>query len=243
MITRGPSLTEQVRQHIKTLITEGRFDDGRIPPETELATDLGVSRTTVRDALSRLEHEGAIVRRQGAGTFVNTAGLRIKTRLEEMWSYEEMLRDHGFTPRVEVVSIVHEPAGTVIGALLGIESDADVVVMEKVFYEDDVPVVLTANRVPAALIPHDITDADAAAPVFELFERDADLQLTHYVSEIVPLALDERQAGLLDVATGTPAIGFDETGFTADGTPLVHARSMFRDDLVRLGVMRRRAGG
>ena len=242
MITRGPSLTEQVRQHIKTLITEGGFDDGRIPPETELAADLGVSRTTVRDALSRLEHEGAVVRRQGAGTFVNSAGLRIKTRLEDMWSYEEMLRDHGFTPRVEVISVTHEPAGLELAELLRVSADDDVVAMEKVFYEDDDPVVITTNRVPAALIPHDLTDADAAAPVFELFERDAGLQLTHYVSEIVPHALEDREAGLLDVAPGTPVIAFDETGFTADGTPRVHARSMFRDDLVRLGVMRRRAG-
>ena len=56
MITRNPSLTDQVKAHIKERIVNDGFDDGRIPPETELATDLGVSRTTVRDALSRLEH-------------------------------------------------------------------------------------------------------------------------------------------------------------------------------------------
>lgn len=243
MITRGPSLTEQVRQHIKGLITEGRFDDGRIPPETELAADLGVSRTTVRDALSRLEHEGAIVRRQGAGTFVNTAGLRIKTRLEEMWSYEQMLRDHGFTPRVEVVSISSGPTDAETAAALEISPTDDVVVMEKVFYEDDVPVVLTFNHVPAALLPDGVTDRDAAIPVFDLLETATAQSLTYYVSEIVPVALDDHQAAALGVAPGTPSISFDETGFTADGVPLVHARSMFRDDLVRLGVMRRRAGG
>lgn len=243
MITRGPSLTEQVRQHIKALITEGRFEGGRIPPETELATELGVSRTTVRDALSRLEHEGAVVRRQGAGTFVNPAGLRIKTRLEEMWSYEEMLRDHGFTPRIEVVGITVGPCDGATAEALRLSEGDDVVSMEKIFHEDDVPVVLTVNRIPTGLVPRPITEADAGAPVFDLLEREAGLPLAYYLSEIVPLVLDQREARLLDVAPGTPAIGFDETGFTADGTPLVHARSMFRDDLVRLGVMRRRAGG
>lgn len=242
MITRGPSLTEQVRQHLKALIIEGRFDDGRIPPETELAAELGVSRTTVRDALSRLEHEGAVSRRQGAGTFVNTAGLRIKTRLEEMWSYEEMLRDHGFTPRVAVISITREPADDEVAAALDIEPGDEVVAMEKVFYEDDVPVVLTTNRVAATLIPHEITQEDASAPLFGMLESEAGQQLAYYVSEIVPLALGDHAAGLLDVPVGTPAVGFEETGFTAEGTPLVHARSMFRDDLVRLGVMRRRVG-
>lgn len=242
MITRGPSLTEQVRQHIKALIVEGGFEDGRIPPETELATDLGVSRTTVRDALSRLEHEGAIVRRQGAGTFVNAAGLRIKTRLEEMWSYEQMLRDHGFTPTVEVIAVDPTPADAEIAAALDVAPGEMIIVMGKVFYEDDVPVVLTFNHVPATLLPDTVTEVEAAMPVFDLLEKEAGLSLAYYVSEIVPVALAAEHSTALDVPTGTPTIMFEETGFTADGRPLVHARSMFRDDLVRLGVMRRRAG-
>ena len=74
MITRNPSLTDQVKAHIKEQIVNDEFEDGRIPPEASLAEDLGVSRTTVRDALGKLEHEGAIFRKQGAGTFVNEAG-------------------------------------------------------------------------------------------------------------------------------------------------------------------------
>ena len=243
MITRGPSLTEQVRQHIKRLIVEGDFAEGRVPPETELATDLGVSRTPVRDALSRLEHEGAIVRRQGAGTFVNPHGLRIKTRLEEMWSYEEMLEDHGFTPSVRVIKMdtVNPDPDTV--EALGLAADESVVVMEKVFYEDDDPVVITYNFVPERLIGDKVGKRDAKKPIFDFLEQHTGSQLAYYVSEIVPVILTEEWADLLGVEAGTAAISFDETGFSTEGQPLVHARSMFRDDLLRLGVMRTKAGG
>lgn len=84
MLKRAPSLTDQVKAHIKQQILSDEFEDGRIPAETDLANQLGVSRTTIRDALSRLEIEGAIFRKQGVGTFVNKAGLRIKMRLEEI---------------------------------------------------------------------------------------------------------------------------------------------------------------
>jgi len=243
LINRGPSLTEKVRQHIKQLIVDGGFTEGRIPPETELATDLGVSRTTVRDALSRLEHEGAVVRRQGAGTFVNQAGLRIKTRLEEMWSYEDMLRDHGFEPSVRVIDLVTGPAAADTAEVLGLEPGDDVVAMEKVFYEDDEPVVLTYNFVPAALVDGKADKKDAEVPIFEFLEQQTGTQLAYYVSEIVPVLLTDEWAELLGAEPGSAAISFDETGFSTDGQPLVHARSMFRDDLLRLGVMRRRAGG
>ena len=86
MLKRNPSLTDQAKAHIKQQILENKFEEDRIPSETDLAESLGVSRTTIRDALSRLENEGVIYRKQGSGTFVNRPGLRIKSRLEEIWS-------------------------------------------------------------------------------------------------------------------------------------------------------------
>ena len=55
MLRRAPSLTEQAKSYIKQRILNDEFEAGRIPSETELANELGVSRTTIRDALSRLE--------------------------------------------------------------------------------------------------------------------------------------------------------------------------------------------
>ncbi len=243
MITRGPSLTEQVRQHIKRLIVDDDFAEGRIPSETELATDFGVSRTTVRDALSRLEHEGTIVRRQGAGTFVNPHGLRIKTRLEEMWSYEEMLKDHGFTPSVQVVEVVTRSPAPDTAEALSLATDESVVVMKKVFYENDDPVVITYNFVPQHLVGGEVDKRYAEKPIFEFLEQHTGSQLAYYVSEIVPIILTVEWAELLGVEPGTAAISFDETGFSTEGQPLVHARSMFRDDLLRLAVMRTKTGG
>ncbi|MCU4182773.1 FCD domain-containing protein [Acidiferrimicrobium sp. IK] len=48
-------------------------DDGRLPPERELAARHGLSRTAVRAWLDRLEHSGAVVRHVGRGTFVAPA--------------------------------------------------------------------------------------------------------------------------------------------------------------------------
>lgn len=47
-------------------------DDLRLPAERDLATELGVSRNTVRLALQRLEEAGALVRQVGRGTFLTS---------------------------------------------------------------------------------------------------------------------------------------------------------------------------
>lgn len=242
MITRNPSLTDQVKAHLKERILDDGFVDGRIPPETELAADLGVSRTTVRDALSRLEHEGAIVRRQGAGTFVNDPGLQIKSRLEEIWSYEEVLRDHGYVPSVDVLSVETVPADAALAADLAIDEEAPLVVIEKLFLGKREPVVLTYNRIPADYLEGFDADADAGEAVYELLEAHGSRKLGYYLSEIVPVKLSGGTAAKLGVDRGTAAISFEEVGFDVDNAPVVKATSYFRDDLLRFRMIRRRAG-
>ncbi len=152
MITRNPSLTDQVKAHIKEQIFNDEYEDGRIPPEATLAEDLGVSRTTIRDALGKLEHEGAIYRKQGAGTFVTEAGLQIKSRLEEIWSYEQVLEDHGYKPAVKVLTDEILPVNEETAEALELDGGDEVLVIEKVFLEGATPVVLTRNRIPATLL-------------------------------------------------------------------------------------------
>lgn len=239
MIDRSPSLTDQVKAHLKERIVEGAFDEGRIPSETELASELGVSRTTIRDALSRLEQDGVIWRKQGSGTFVNEAGLQIKSRLEEMWAYEDVLEDHGYTPSVRVLDTGTETADDADVAELEVEPGSELVVIEKLFLENQKPVVLTINRIPADLLAEPF---DGSRPLPQLLETAADRYLSYYLSEIVPLALSAHVARQLDVRRGTPAISFQEIGFDQDNRPIVRATSFFRDDLLRFRLIRRKAG-
>lgn len=46
----------------------------RLPTEAEIATQYGVSRTVVREAISRLRADGIVTARPGAGTFVTATG-------------------------------------------------------------------------------------------------------------------------------------------------------------------------
>lgn len=239
MITRNPSLTDQVKAHIKERIVNDGFEDGRIPPETELAADLGVSRTTIRDALGKLEHEGAIYRKQGAGTFVNEPGLQIKSRLEEIWSYEKVLEDHGYTPSVKVLTDATQPADAEIAAALGIEAGSPILAIEKVFLEDGEPAVLTRNRIPAHFVGEHHSNE---MPIYEFLEEYCDRRLSYYVSEIIPVAFDADQAKKLGVEPGTVGLSFVEVGFDQNNAPIVHATSFFRDDLLRFRLIRRKVG-
>ncbi|GEL22716.1 hypothetical protein PSU4_16700 [Pseudonocardia sulfidoxydans NBRC 16205] len=72
-LTRVPrgSLTDQVIDQLRERIVGGQFPvDQRLPVEASLARELGVGRSTVREALRVLVHAGLLESRQGDGTYV-----------------------------------------------------------------------------------------------------------------------------------------------------------------------------
>jgi GntR family transcriptional repressor for pyruvate dehydrogenase complex len=68
---RPKKISEEIVNQIKQLISSGELKPGdRIPSERELATMLGVSRPSVREAIMVLDAMGFLESRQGGGTFV-----------------------------------------------------------------------------------------------------------------------------------------------------------------------------
>ena len=67
---RKNSLKEQVINAIRNAIIEGKFRPGEKIPEQELAEQLGVSRTPIREAIHILEQQGLVLIVPKSGTFV-----------------------------------------------------------------------------------------------------------------------------------------------------------------------------
>lgn len=71
-VSSGARLSDQVAQQLATEIRTGRFAPGaKLPAEARLVEQFGVSRTVVREAVSRLKSLGLVDSRQGSGVYVN----------------------------------------------------------------------------------------------------------------------------------------------------------------------------
>ena len=66
-------ISDQVAEQLYTLIQQRQLQSGqRLPAERQLAEELGVSRTALREAIQKLSSRGLLESRVGAGTFVQT---------------------------------------------------------------------------------------------------------------------------------------------------------------------------
>ncbi|WP_345814974.1 FadR/GntR family transcriptional regulator [Paraburkholderia sp. PREW-6R] len=77
------ALSDTVAQQLLEQIDKGTFArGGKLPTEAVLAQQFGVSRTVIREAISRLKNEGVVEPRQGSGVFVGGLGTLRPLRID-----------------------------------------------------------------------------------------------------------------------------------------------------------------
>jgi GntR family transcriptional regulator, transcriptional repressor for pyruvate dehydrogenase complex len=106
--------TETAIARIRDLITSGELAPGsRLPPEQELAAQLGLSRNTAREAVRALVTARVLDVRRGDGTYVTS--LTPALLLEGVGAAVELMRDDGVLEVLEVRRYL-EPAATALAA-------------------------------------------------------------------------------------------------------------------------------
>src|SRR5437773_1993687 len=130
--SRQGSRSHTTREALLAWIANAEIGTGRqLPPEPQLAGELGVSRPTLREALRSLEDEGVVTRSRGAGTFVAHRP-RLRNNLDVNFGVSDAIRQAGMEPgyRAAVTSIETAPGDE--REALALRPGEQVVVVERV---------------------------------------------------------------------------------------------------------------
>lgn len=249
MVRRNIPLVEQVILELLSDIDRGEYvrSNGMLPSEAELAQHFSVSRATVRDALSRLEATGVVIRRQGIGTFVNPFLSKHPAALqdwfEEAHGFVDALRNTGRNPEVLVLRSVIQPAGDEAHHLQLVPEDP-VIVVEKIVTSAGAPLIHSRNAVPLALLPVDLQAqgaelAGTCDSTFRFLEEYCHLRVHHQQSEIRSVLTSEKLASLLACRATDPCLQVEEVAYSVDLAPLFYGLNHFRGDTVSFRQIRR----
>src|SRR6266853_4699312 len=112
---RAP-LVSQAAAAIQTRIKTGRWQLGeQLPSEPQLATELGISRGTLRESVRLLISNGLLDRRHGVGTFVARVPLpSIDRGIDELFGTTDAIAQIGYTPSVGACRVTLERASSLI---------------------------------------------------------------------------------------------------------------------------------
>lgn len=222
----------QLTEILRKQILSGTWQPGdQLPTEDALAREHGLSRGTVRQAISILVHEGLVRREQGRGTFVNPS--RSQPVFFTLTSFDEDMRGQHRRPSTRLLALEVIPATPGIAARLELHVDEPVIRLVRLRLADDQPVAHETRYLAQSLCPSLVADDLETESVHSLLIHKYHLPLIRTVHTIEARILSDAEAGLLDVAPGTAAFLVDRLTYTTrDGSeyPAVWYRALFRGD-------------
>lgn len=241
MEQQTPEQNNPIRTQLLTAMQDGIFAHSeRLPRESVLAEQLGISRTQLRDSLATLEREGFITRRHGVGTIINRHVLSVQTRMDIEVEFMDMIRQAGKEPGLAFTNAERIACGPEAAARLKIEQREAVLKVCRLVTADGKAAIYCEDYLPYGLIKRPFAEADFTRPIFDFLREFCAAEPYMDLTEIRPTVADVRLAGILRVAEGTPLLYMDEVDYDIAGTPVLYCAEYYIDGVVKHTVMRKR---
>ncbi|MBC7250201.1 MAG: GntR family transcriptional regulator [Anaerolineae bacterium] len=211
----------------------------RLPPEPNLAQQLGVSRSTLREALRSFEERGQIIRRQGVGTFVASASPRIESGLEVLESLDTLTRRMGLRCETQDLNITEQSADEELAALLAVPPGTPLTVVTRTRVAAGTVVAYMYDVLPASLVPAEQLREGFQGSVLDYLLAQGDPALAYAQANILPVQTTEELGQYLDVAPGTMLLLIEEITYTDEGQIINYSRNYFIPEYFQFHVIRR----
>jgi GntR family transcriptional regulator len=217
----------QVAQQLEHAIESGELPPGtRLDSELVLATQLGVSRPTLRRAIEYLVDRGYLVRRRAVGTQVVHPKVRRPVELSSL--YDDLTASRK-DPRTKVLSLEAVPASDRVAHALGLEDGTDVLAIERLRYADGQPLAIMRNWLPLGLVDLEAAQLEGTG-LYQLM-RSAGITL-HLASQTIGArGASAPEAKLLQAAKGEPLLTMERTTYNENGQPVELGNHIYRASL------------
>jgi GntR family transcriptional regulator len=230
--TDNASAVGEAYRKIGDLLRRRTFAPGaRLPGERDLAITVGVSRSTLRQALSRLADEGQLDRSAQRGWFVPRQA--VGEPPSTLQSFSEMARSRGLTPGARVLGQRIRPASFDEARRLHVAPAAKVVELRRLRTMDGVPVCVDTSVVVLARVPRlaevDMTDRS----LYDTIEQVSEVRIARSSYTVRADACDEATATLLEIEPGSPILVGDEVTYDVFGVVVLAGTMSYRSDSYR----------
>jgi GntR family transcriptional regulator len=216
-------LHHQIAQVLRVRLESGDWSIGGAVTEQALCEEFRVSRTTVRQALSQLKHDGLLQSRRGVGTH----GVAPPAKKVVRSSGNPLHASLQTRARVQVLGLVPAPAP--VAAFFGVPQGGAVFRFVRVHELDGAPLSVVASYLPARFATA-FTRTTLRQSVHELLWRRFRLRQARSVHAIRVARADTEVAGLLGIALADPVLRVQSSVYLPDGKPIRWIENFFREE-------------
>ena len=225
-----PRLVDEARHRLLDRISAGALRPGdKLGTERQLAAELSISRSTLRQVLAVLAQAGIVRRVPGraGGTFV--AHSKVDRDLSVIVGLPEYLRRQGFVAGTRVLSATMSGADDSTATHLEVPAGSLVVDIVRIRLADAVPLSLERVRLPADLVPG-LLELPLGGSIYDLLDKRYGMKPQDVVEHLEVVEASPEEAALLGVADRAALLAITRTSRSADGAAFEYSNDLFRAD-------------
>jgi GntR family transcriptional regulator len=211
-------LSTQVMEELERLIQQKKIKpDEQLPSEEALTKMLGVSRSTVREALGQLETNGLIYKRHGIGTFVtHPVGKGFHGGLERIEPFRDIARRAGKVSQIVERRVSQILPNEELASVIDIEDDSKLIKIEIIEAIDGVRTMYLVDYIKDVFGDLDKL-SQWGGSVITYLVKEVKPPLTHTRTEIFAVGADDIVASKLHITEGKPIQYQVETYYAGNG--------------------------
>jgi GntR family transcriptional regulator len=224
-----PTLHSRIREELRERILSGAWQPhDRMPSESALMAQYGVSRITVRQALGDLESARMIFKVPGKGSFVTEA--KPFQELGRLQGFAEAMGERGHETFNRVIRNETVPATDEVADRLRVAPGTPVTALQRVRYLGREPVSVDHTWLPLHLGARVAREDLAARDIFLIIENDCATPLGHADLALGAAVAGPEIAAHLGLPPGAPVLHIERLTHDRDGRPVDHEHLYCRSD-------------
>jgi GntR family transcriptional regulator len=239
-------LPRRIARELLTYIRDQHLTQGdQLPPQTILAEQMNVSRTSLREALARLQAEGLIKQVHGVGTFVAEDPFSIKSSTILNLNMTEMIREQGMEPGTSEALVSLVEVGEVPQEMtdcLDLGDTGQVLYLCRVRTADGRPFAYVVSYIVSDLAGLD-RDPDAyQGSLYEYLLEHCNQFITEVEAAIEACVADDTLSEKLGIPAGTSLLALHQCHHNAEGRAIVSSIDYYVQNPLKLKVIRKQSG-
>lgn len=226
----GVPLYVQIRNLLKEQIRLGGWQaEDPMPTEDQLSAHFGVSRTTVRQAMTDLAREGLVLRKAGRGTFARQPLMVL--RMQQWHSLGIDIARRGRRSSRLTLRVEKLDAGAELAHRASELVERDMLYIQQVRYADEVPIMVFDHFFPFELCAF-LADEPLEDPEFSIQQAlsEHSIKLARAKGEINATNASKVEAKYLEVKIGTALVEIATKSYSVDDRVIEYTKGVMRTD-------------
>ncbi|HEP1801100.1 TPA: UTRA domain-containing protein [Streptococcus suis] len=210
-----------------------------MPTENELMEIYSYSKDTIRKALSLLEMDGYIQKRQGRNSIILDHNLVRKPFVSELKTVSELNRSAHHQVQTELTNLYIVQGQPEVMKELEVDEKTDLYRVSRVRTIDSERLEYEISYFDRRIVPY-LSKEVAESSIYQYLEEELGLEISHSRREISFRFATEEEKSLLDLSGYDMVVSVTSTTYLADGRPFQYGTITYRPDKVTFVSMAKR---